>query len=427
MQHLAFPADQSVKNLFGDEPELDSYGPIGLITEQLDPALAERVNHQLSLRRQAIALERPEVLDIPGYVRQDYRITVDLSRFDSGEGKAHVIDSVRGHDLFIMTDVLNYGAHYSRYGDEVSMAPDEHFLDLVRLILCTRDSAARIHVIMPFLFEGRRFRKTARESLDCGAMLRYLFGLGIDNFITFDAHDSRVANAVPSSNFESFPTSYQTIRAIFDTIPDLRIDADALMIVSPNEVSINRSIFVASALKLPLGIFYNRRDFQYVDESLQQIETRTFLGDSVEGKDIIIISDMLDSGRDLIASASELKSRGAKRIICAVSFTQFTEGIQPIRQAWESGIIERIFSTDMSYRPPEVLSSPWYTDVPMADDLALLISALNHDASLSRLMAPAKRIDQLVEEHKKRITPLSRLSDRQLSFADVNIQSKEQE
>ncbi len=427
MQHLAFPADQSVKNLFGDEPELDSYGPIGLITEQLDPALAERVNHQLSLRRQAIALERPEVLDIPGYVRQDYRIAVDLSRFDSGEGKAHVIDSVRGHDLFIMTDVLNYGAHYSRYGSDVSMAPDEHFLDLVRLILCTRDSAARIHVIMPFLFEGRRFRKTARESLDCGAMLRYLFGLGIDNFITFDAHDSRVANAVPSSNFESFPTSYQTIRTIFETIPDLRIDADALMIVSPNEVSISRSIFVASALKLPLGIFYNRRDFQYVGESLQQIETRTFLGDSVEGKDIIIVSDMLDSGRDLIASASELKSRGAKRIICAVSFTQFTEGIQPIRQAWESGIIERIFSTDMSYRPPEVLSSPWYTDVPMADDLALLISALNHDASLSRLMAPAKRIDQLVEEHKKRITPLSTLSDRQLSFADVNIEGKEQE
>lgn len=427
MQNIAFPADQSVKNLFGDDPELDSYGPIGLINEQLDPALAERVNHQLSLRRQAIALERPEVLDIPGYVRQDYRIEVDLSRFDSGEGKAHVIDTVRGHDLFILTDVLNYGAHYSRYGSDVSMGPDEHFLDLVRLILCTRDSAERIHVILPYLFEGRRFRKTARESLDCGAMLRYLFSLGIDNFITFDAHDSRVANAVPSSNFESFPTSYQTIRTIFQTIPDLRVDADSLMIVSPNEGSISRSIFVASAMKVPLGIFYNRRDFQYVGESLNQIETRTFLGDSVEGKDIIIISDMLDSGRDLIASASELKSRGAGRIICAVSFAQFTEGIQPLRQAWESGLIERIFSTDMSYRPPEVLSSPWYTDIPMADDLALLISALNHDASLSRLMAPAARIDQLLEEQKKKILPQSSLTDKQLSFADINPQNSLEE
>lgn len=421
MPNLAFPADQSVQNLLGDDPVLESHGPIGLITEQLDPALAERVNHQLSLRRQEAAAQKPELADIPGYVRQDYRIRVDLTRFSSGEGKAQIIDSVRGHDLFILTDVLNYGAHYSRYGTDVSMAPDEHFLDLVRLILCSRDSVNRIHVIMPFLFEGRRFRRTARESLDCGAMLRYLFSLGIDNFITFDAHDSRVANAVPNSNFESFPTSYQSIRTILETVPDLQINGDSLMIVSPNEVSINRCIFFASAMKVPLGIFYVRRDFYYTGEELCQQSTRTYLGESVAGKDIIIVADMLDDGRDLIASASELKSRGAGRVFCSVSFAQFTEGIEDIRQAWESGIIERIFSTDMAYRPPEVLSSPWYTDIPMADDLALLVSALNHDASLSRLMAPATRIDALMAEKGFRAAETDgadTIDDKQLSFKD---------
>lgn len=426
MHNLAFPADQSVRNLFGEEPELASYGPIGLITQQLDPALAERINHQLGLRRKAIARERPQVLDIPGYVREDYQIHVDLTRFSSGEGKAQIIDSIRGHDLFILTDVLNSGAYYSRYGSDVSMTPDEHFLDLVRLILCSRDSAARVHVILPYLYEGRRFRRTARESLDCGAMLRYLFELGIDNFITFDAHDSRVANAVPNSSFESFPTSYQTIRTILETVPDLQVDGDSLMIVSPNEVSINRCIFFASAMKVPLGIFYSRRDYQYIQDQLHHVVTRTYLGESVQGKDIIIVSDMLDSGSDLIASASELKTKGARRIFCAVSFSQFTEGIEPIRQAWESGIIERIFSTDMSYRPPEVLSSPWYTDIPMADDLALLITALNHDASLSRLMAPAARIDALLQEggHLGR---KEEETDRQLTFADMGGLSNSQE
>jgi ribose-phosphate pyrophosphokinase len=322
---------------------------------------------------------------------------------------------VRGHDVFILTDVLNYGATYKRYGVDVSMTPDEHFLDLTRLVLCTRDSAARIHVIMPFLYEGRRYRKSDRESLDCGAMLRSLFGLGIDNFITFDAHDARVANAIPSSNFESFPTSYQSIRTILQTIPDLRVDREHMMIVSPDEENISRAIFYASAMKLPLGIFYHRRDFKYVDDVLTQTTSRTFLGDSVEGKDVIIVADLLDSGNDFIDCAAALKTRGANRVLCTASFAQFTEGIRRLRQAWESGIIERVFATDMAYRPPEVLTSPWYTDIPMADDLALLISALNHDASLSRLLAPAKRIDQLLES----LGHSDSTSSRQMTFSDL--------
>jgi ribose-phosphate pyrophosphokinase len=415
MQRLTFPADQSVKNLFGDEPVLESNGPIALIVHQLDPPLAERINHQLASRRKTFAEQNPDLLLLPGYVRNDYRIRVDLSRFSSGEGKARVLDTVRGHDVFILTDVLNYGATYKRYGVDVSMTPDEHFLDLTRLVLCTRDSAARIHVIMPFLYEGRRYRKSDRESLDCGAMLRSLFGLGIDNFITFDAHDARVANAIPSSNFESFPTSYQSIRTILQTIPDLRVDREHMMIVSPDEENISRAIFYASAMKLPLGIFYHRRDFKYVDDVLTQTTSRTFLGDSVEGKDVIIVADLLDSGNDFIDCAAALKTRGANRVLCTASFAQFTEGIRRLRQAWESGIIERVFATDMAYRPPEVLTSPWYTDIPMADDLALLISALNHDASLSRLLAPAKRIDQLLES----LGHSDSTSSRQMTFSDL--------
>ena len=415
MQRLTFPADQSVKNLFGDEPVLESNGPIALIVHQLDPPLAERINHQLASRRKTFAEQNPDLLLLPGYVRNDYRIRVDLSRFSSGEGKARVLDTVRGHDVFILTDVLNYGATYKRYGVDVSMTPDEHFLDLTRLVLCTRDSAARIHVIMPFLYEGRRYRKSDRESLDCGAMLRSLFGLGIDNFITFDAHDARVANAIPSSNFESFPTSYQSIRTILQTIPDLRVDREHMMIVSPDEENISRAIFYASAMKLPLGIFYHRRDFKYVDDVLTQTTSRTFLGDSVEGKDVIIVADLLDSGNVFIDCAAALKTRGANRVLCTASFAQFTEGIRRLRQAWESGIIERVFATDMAYRPPEVLTSPWYTDIPMADDLALLISALNHDASLSRLLAPAKRIDQLLES----LGHSDSTSSRQMTFSDL--------
>lgn len=415
MQNLTFPADQSVKNLFGDDPALESKGPIALIVHQIDPPLAERINHQLSARRHALAALNPELNHIPGYVRHDYRVKVDLTRFSSGEGKARVIDSVRGHDLFILTDVLNYGTSYNRYNDIVTMTPDEHFLDLTRLILCSRDSAARIHVFMPFLYEGRRFRKSDRESLDCGAMLRSLFNLGIDNFITFDAHDSRVANAVPRSNFESFPTSYQSIRTILHTIPDLRVNRESMMIVSPDEANISRGIFYASAMKLPLGIFYLRRDFKYIDDKVAMTTSRTYLGDSVQGKDIIIVADLLDSGNDFIDCASALKSKGAKRVFCTASFAQFTEGITRLRQAWESGIIERVFSTDMAYRPPEVLSSPWYTDIPMADDLALLISALNHDASLSRLMAPAERISALLQSLGHSDDPVNR----QLSFSDL--------
>ncbi len=345
---------------------------------------------------------------------------MNLSRFKSGEGKAVVWDTVRGHDLYILTDVLYHGKTYERYSSPVTMSPDEHYNDLTRLIVATRDSASRINVIMPYLYQGRRFRRGRRESLDCGEMLQQLFSLGIDNFITFDAPDSRVANAVPYDNFESFPTSFQCLRTILQTCSDLVVDPSKMMIVAPNEVNINRSIFYASTMQLQLGIFHTKHSFDIVDGIRHEHQTLAYLGDSVAGKDILMIGDLLDNGDGLIECASYLKAQGAKRVFCFTSFAQFTDGTSRMHQAWASGIIERIFSTDLSYLPPTVVSAPWYTPVPMADDMAQLINALNHDASLSQLMAPADKIKSLIRNHKEMCQRSETVADeRQLSFYDI--------
>lgn len=420
MNELMFPAGGSPRNILKDDTMLDPLGPIAIISAQIEDHLAVRINRQLCLRRKAYAEMDPEITDFTGYLRDDYQVNVDLSRFKSGEGKAIVLDTVRGHDLYILTDVLYHGKTYQRYSRPVTMSPDEHYKDLTRLIVATKDSALRINVIMPYLYQGRRFRRERRESLDCGEMLHHLFGLGISNFITFDAPDSRVANAVPYDNFESFPTSFQFIRTLFQDCPDLVVDPSKMMIVAPNEVNINRSIFYASTMQLQLGIFHTKISYEYVGDEKQERRTQAYLGDSVEGKDILMIADLLDNGNDVIECAAYLKAHGAKRVYYFTSFAQFTDGTSRMHQAWESGIIERIFSTDLSYLPPSVASAPWYTPVPMADDMAQLINALNHDASLSQLMAPADKVKSLVYRHKEMSQrDKVALDKRQLSFYDI--------
>ena len=420
MNELQFPAGVSPRNILKDDTMLDPLGPIAIISAQIEDHLAERINRQLRLRREAYAELAPDITEFTGYLRDDYRVDVNLSRFKSGEGKAVVWDTVRGHDLYILTDVLYHGKTYERYSSPVTMSPDEHYNDLTRLIVATRDSASRINVIMPYLYQGRRFRRGRRESLDCGEMLQQLFSLGIDNFITFDAPDSRVANAVPYDNFESFPTSFQCLRTILQTCSDLVVDPSKMMIVAPNEVNINRSIFYASTMQLQLGIFHTKHSFDIVDGIRHEHQTLAYLGDSVAGKDILMIGDLLDNGDGLIECASYLKAQGAKSVFCFTSFAQFTDGTSRMHQAWASGIIERIFSTDLSYLPPTVVSAPWYTPVPMADDMAQLINALNHDASLSQLMAPADKIKSLIRNHKEMCQRSETVADeRQLSFYDI--------
>jgi ribose-phosphate pyrophosphokinase len=383
------------------EDHLAPLGPVAIITQQVDPVLSDQINyHMRKVRSQHV--EQAERLNlIPGYYRADYRVPVDLRRFDSGEGRARLLETVRGHDLFIVTDVLNYGKYYTRYMQTVPMSPDEYYMDLTRLIAASRSAAARVNVIMPYLYQGRRYRRGGRDSLDCGLMLKHLFELGIDNFITFDAHDSRVANAVPRSNFETFPTSYPIVETLLHTYPDIALDADHFMVVSPDEMSISRCIFYASSLHVPLGIFYRRRDFIYDNGSVRSTTSKHFLGD-VEGRDILLIDDTINTGKTMIDCAKILKSLGARRVFAAVSYALFTRGFEPMNQAHDSGLIERVFATNLSYCPPPLLNAPWFCHVNMTKDLALLIDALNHDASLSRLLAPSAKIRRLLEQHRAR-------------------------
>ncbi len=394
------------RNRVYSDTMLNSIGPIAMITEQLDPTLASQINYQLVQRRSEHAEADPELCNNAGYVRDDYRIRANMERYESGEGKVIIEQSVRGHDVFIFTDVLNYGKEYPRYGFSSSMSPDEHYQDLIRLVQATRSTALRVNVIMPYLYEGRRYRRTARESLDCAQMLQGLFDLGIDNFITFDAHDGRIANAVPRHNFETFPTSQQILQTLFETFPDIDLNPAKFMIVSPDENSINRGIFFASTLQVPMGIFYSNRNFVRIDGHIVEETTMKFLGDNVKGMDILLVDDLMDTGITFLECASYLKAQGAERIFCAASFAQFTQGIDHMRQAYSSGIITGVFATDMAYRSPELISSTWYHDVPMASELAVLVDALNHDASLSVMLAQAGGIEKLAELQRERYAQL---------------------
>ncbi len=381
---------------------LNPIGPIVMITKQLDSTLSSQINYELVKRRKKYAQREPELLNSVGFIRDEYRIDVNLERYDSGEGKAIINHSVRGHDVFIFTDVLNFGKEYQRFGTTASMSPDEHYQDLIRMVQATRATALRVNVIMPYLYEGRRYRRTTRESLDCAQMLHNLFNLGIDNFITFDAHDGRIANAVPRFNFETFPTSMQILKTLFDKFPDINLHTDKFMIVSPDENSISRCIFYASTLQVPMGIFYSDRNYREVNGRVQEECVRKFLGDDVTGMDVLLVDDLMDTGLTFLECASYLKAHGAERVFCAASFAQFTQGIDHMRQAHASGIINGVFATDMAYRSPAITASPWYHDVPMANDLAALVDALNHDASLSALLAPADGIEKLAERQKAR-------------------------
>ncbi len=399
--------DRTQSNRYGSFGQLaDDYlaprAPVAVIDTQVDPIFSDQINyHMRNLRAQHVR-QNPQLDLLPGYFRADYRIRADLTRFDTGEGRAAVLETVRGHDLFIITDVLNYGQYYTRFNQMVSKAPDEHFADLVRLIQTTRSAATRINVIMPYLYEGRRYRRTGRESLDCGTMLKILFSMQINNFITFDAHDSRVANAVPRNNFETFPISYEIVDGLLTRFPDIKVDTDHLMIVSPDEMSISRAIFYASTLRVPLGTFYRRRDFSRQTDGLaRQTADKHFLGDNVENKDVLIIDDAIHTGQTMLEAAAKIKALGAKRVFCAVSFALFTRGFEAFNQAHDEGCIEHVFATNLTYCPPILQFAPWFSHVNLTKNVAGLIDALNQSASLSRLLAPSEKIAARLAEHNK--------------------------
>ncbi|MBO6194258.1 MAG: ribose-phosphate pyrophosphokinase [Clostridiales bacterium] len=376
--------------------------PIGLIQLKGSVEFTEKVNYYLTTRRSEYQQEAI-VSKYPGFYRQDYRIDVETARFSSGEGKAVIKNTVRGHDLYIISDVMNPSITYKMYGQLNHMSPDDHYQDLKRVILACSGKARRINVIMPFLYESRQHKRNARESLDCAFALEELYNLGVSNIITFDAHDERVANAIPLSGFESLPSNYQMIKEMYKQIPDLSFTKGKFMVVSPDEGGIGRAMYYASILGVPLGTFYKRRDYTTVVNGRNPIIAHEFLGDSVEGMDILIVDDMISSGDSMLDIAKAMKERGARKVFCAVTFGLFTEGIDNFNKAYEAGIFDKVFATNLIYRRPELLQAPWFADVNMCKFVALLIDAINHDASLSNLINPTEKIKKLLKEKGENI------------------------
>ena len=376
------------------------YGPLGIIAMPGCEMAARRINEYLmKWYEQQEALEDTPLYAQMGPNRKDFLIEAHCPRFGTGEGKAIIKDSVRGYDIYILCDPGAYNVTYKMYGREVPMSPDDHFQDLKRVIAAIGGKAKRVNVIMPYMYEGRQHRRSSRESLDCAMMLQELEATGIANFITFDAHDPRVQNAIPSSSFESFMPSYQILKALFREQKDLQIDRDHMMIVSPDEGALDRNIFYSSVLGVNMGFFYKRRDYTRLVNGRNPIVAHEYLGESVEGKDILVSDDILSSGDSILDLARQLKKRKANRIFAAATFGLFTNGIEAFNQAYEEGLIHRIISTNLTYRTPELLAAPWFIEADMSKYTAYIIATLNHDRSLSKLLTPYDRIKNLLNRY----------------------------
>lgn len=335
----------------------------------------------------------------PGAQRQDFLVKTVCPRFGNGEGKGMIKETIRGYDIYILCDVGAYNCTYKMYGQDVPMGPDEHFADLKRIIAAMNGKAKRINVIMPMLYEGRQHRRTSRESLDCAMMLQDLIRMGVSNIITFDAHDPRVQNAIPTGGFESIMPSYQVFKALLKKDKTLQIDKDHLMIVSPDEGAIDRNIFYASVLGLDMGMFYKRRDYTRIVNGRNPIIAHEYIGDSVEGKDVFVADDIISSGESVIDLARELKARHANRIFAAATFALFTNGIEEYNKAYKEGIIDRVISTNLTYRRPELREAPWFVEADMSKYISYIIATLNHDRSLSGLLNPYDRIHRLLDKY----------------------------
>ena len=376
-------------------------GPLGLIATRGTEELGEKVNRWLTKWREHTEEADGDMRTTPGEQRNDFLIRTTCPRFGNGEGKGMIKDTVRGYDIYILCDVGAYNCTYKMYGQEIPMGPDEHFMDLRRIIAAMGGKAKRITVIMPMLYEGRQHRRSSRESLDCALMLQELVDMGVSNIITFDAHDPRVQNAIPTAGFESIMPSYQIFKALLRKEKTLRIDKDHLMIVSPDEGAIDRNIFYASVLGLDMGMFYKRRDYTRIINGRNPIVAHEYMGNDVEGKDIFVADDIISSGESVIDLARELKKRKANRIFAAATFALFTNGIDAYSQAYEEGIIDRVISTNLTYRRPELKEAPWFIEADMSKYISYVIATLNHNRSLSRLLNPYDRIHKLLDRYNQ--------------------------
>ncbi len=375
------------------------YGPLGIIAMPGCEAMAQKVNAYIVEWRKEKAIEDQDAIQFYGYQRDNYIIDISNPRFGSGEGKAVINNSVRGYDLYILVDCFNHSVEYQMYGKTVTKSPDDHFADLKRVISAASSKAKRISVIMPMLYEGRQHKRSSRESLDCAMALQELVQLGVENIITFDAHDQRVQNAIPHKSFENVMPTYQMIKAIVNNVPDLKVDPQHLTVISPDEGAMQRCIFFATSLGVNLGMFYKRRDYTRVVNGRNPIVEHQYLGDSVEGKDIIVVDDMISSGESLLEVVSKLKSLGAARIFVCTTFGLFCNGLEIFDNAYKEGLFEKVFTTNGIYQTPELLSREWYCSVELSKFIAYFLDTLNHDLSVSSLLNPSDKIDLILRKN----------------------------
>lgn len=362
--------------------------PLGIVATRGAQELAEKIDHYLVQWLQ----------DTP-YAEDSFLVENECPRFSSGDGKGLIKTSIRGDDIFVIVDVGNYSCTYKMFGKENAMSPDDHFQDLKRVIQAMSGKAHRISVIMPILYGGRQHRRNYRESLDCAVALQELEAMGVTNIIAFDAHDSRVCNAVPLMGFDNVIPSYQVLKAMFAAIGDLDVSKENFMVVSPDEGAMNRNMYYASMLGVDLGMFYKRRDYSRIVNGRNPIVAHEYLGNSVEDKDVFISDDIISSGDSMLDIAYELKKRKAKRFFGYATYPIFTNGLEKFDKAYEEGTIDYIFGTNLTYRTPELLSRPWFKEVDVSKYIAYLIAAINHDISTSKVIDPHLKIKSLLEKY----------------------------
>ena len=377
-------------------------GSLGIIALESSRDLGRKVDDYIVKWRTERNHSQKGSIAFSGYQKDSYLLNACCPRFGSGEAKGVIKESVRGSDLYLLVDVCNYSLTYNVCGYENHMSPDDHYQDLKRIIAAVGGKARRITVIMPFLYESRQHKRSSRESLDCALALQELTSMGVESIITFDAHDPRVQNAIPLKSFDTVQPTYQFIKALLKNVPDLKVDSDHMMIISPDEGGMNRAVYFANVLGVDMGMFYKRRDYTTIVNGRNPIVAHEFLGTDVKGKDVVIVDDMISSGESMIDVATELKRRNAGRIFVAATFGLFTNGLEKFDEAYEKGLIYRVMTTNCIYQPDELLQKPWYVNVDISKYIALLIDTLNHDGSISGLLSPTERIQSLLHKYREK-------------------------
>ena len=376
--------------------------PLKLVVLNSATELGNQVNNYLVDYRSKVNNVYINDPAFQGYCEKDYLLNFSTPRFNSGEGKAVLNETVRGKDLFILVDVCNHSLTYKMNGYTNHMSPDDHYQELKRVIAATNGKAHRINVIMPFLYEGRQHRRTGRESLDCAYAFEELTEMGVSNFITFDAHDPRIQNAAPLSGFDNFTAHYQFARALLNSEKDLVLDKDHIIVISPDEGALDRAIYFSTVLGADTGMFYKRRDYSTIVNGKNPIVAHEFLGNDIEGKDIIIIDDMISSGDSMIDTSRQLKAMKARRVYICTTFGLFTNGLDAFDKAYEEGVFDKVITTNLSYRPPALLDKPYYIEADMSKFLASIIDFMNHDLSMENVSTPTEKIQRILQLYNEK-------------------------